>query len=78
MNASEARRKTIENSPLFTLVMSDIDRAIREEEFEIYLHNNNHFHDWTPIGEAVVKVLRDKGFEVKVDDYDCTTTISWK
>jgi hypothetical protein len=31
-----------------------------------------------PIGEAVVKVLRDKGFEVKVDDYDYTTTISWK
>jgi hypothetical protein len=78
MNASEARRKTIENSPLFTLIMSDIDRAIREGEFETYLHNNNHFHDWTPIGEAVAKVLRDKGFEVKVDDYDCTTTISWK
>jgi hypothetical protein len=78
MNASEARRKTIENSPLFTLIMSDIDRAIREEEFEIYLHKNYHFHDWTPIGEAVVKVLRDKGFKVKVNDYDCTTTISWK
>jgi hypothetical protein len=78
MDASEARRKTIENSPLFTLIMSDIDQAIREEEFEIWLHNNYHFHDWTPIGEAVVKVLRDKGFEVKVNDYDCTTTISWK
>ena len=78
MNAPEARRKTIENSPLFTLIMSDIDRAIREEEFEIYLHNNYHFHDWTPMGKAVAKVLRDKGFEVKVDDYDCTTTISWK
>jgi len=78
MNASEARRKTIENSPLFTLIMSDIDRAIREGEFEIYLHNNNHFHDWTPIGEAVVRVLRDKGFEVKVYDYNCTTIISWK
>ena len=58
--------------------MSDIDRAIREEEFEIYLRNNNHFHDWTPTGEAVVKVLRDKAFKVNVDDYDCTTTISWK
>jgi hypothetical protein len=78
MNASEARRKTIENSPLFTLIMSDIDRAIREGELEIYLRNNYHFHDWTPIGEAVAKVLRDEGFEVKVDGYDCTTTISWK
>jgi len=78
MNASEARRKTIESSPLFTLIMSDIDRAIREGKFEIYLYNNDHFHDWTPIGEAVAKVLLGKGFKVKVDDFGCTTTISWK
>jgi hypothetical protein len=78
MNASEARRKTVENSPLFTDIMSDIEKAIEEGELEVILYGNYHFHDWTPLGEAVTKVLRDREFSVQIDDICRWTTISWK
>jgi hypothetical protein len=79
MNASEARRKTVENSPLFELIVSEMERAIEAGKFEIVLYSNYHFHDWmTPLGEAVTKVLRDMEFSVQIDDISCQTTISWK
>jgi hypothetical protein len=78
MNASEARQKTVENSSLFTDIMSDIEQAIEDGELEVILHGNNHFHNWTPLGEAVTKVLKDREFSVAINDIRRCTTISWK
>ena len=78
MNASEARQKTVENSSLFTHIMSDIEQAVEDEKFEIVLFGNYHFHDWTPLGEAVTKVLRDREFSVQIDDILRWTIISWR
>ena len=78
MNASEARQKTVENSSLFTHIMSDIEKAIEDGELEVNLYGNYHFHDWTPLGEAVTKVLRDREYSVSINDICRLTTISWK
>ena len=78
MFASDARLKTVENSQLLKNIMVDIERAIENEKFEISLYQFEDFLQWTPLGEAVTKVLRDKGFTVEIDEFTYMTSISWK
>jgi len=57
--------------------MEDIEIAVQNEKFEITMNNIDDFREWTPLGTAIVGVLRTRGFEVDVCKYSYITTISW-
>ena len=78
MFASEARLKAVENSQLFKNIMMDIEHAIENEKFEITWYDNIDFREWTPLAQAVTKLLRYRCYEVDINQYTYITTISWK